>query len=313
MKLTATTLNWPLAVPRTGSRGRSGIGVLGLLTAALIASSCAQQKPTAPVELIPAKLLEPQHLAVPQKDVLDQQPEDVKAAIQNYARGQPAPVLHEGITTIFPYDANSQPVIECRPLRVTDISLESGEEVESVAAGDTERWVVTSAEGRVLIKPKAPGIATNLIILTDHHSYILGLKASRNYMPRVAFYYPGEVLAAEQERKPALDMAAEQTMAPPELAKLNFGYSITGPDVPWKPVQIFDDGARVYVEMPEHLMASDAPSLMVASNGKDALVNYQVKDRYYLVDRLFNQAVLVSGTGSDRKEVIIKRDSALRS
>ncbi len=313
MKHTARTLNWSLAARGPGGRGWGRIGVLGLLAASLIASSCAQQQAAAPVELVPANLLEPQHRAVRLESVLDKQPQDVKAAIENYARDHRAPTLHDGITTIFPYDANSQPVIECRPLRVTEISLASGEEVKSVAAGDTERWIVTTADARVLAKPKAPGIATNLIILTDRHSYSLGLKASRKYMPRVAFYYPSEVLAAEQERKRALDKAAEKALVPPALPKLNFGYSITGPDVPWKPVQIFDDGARVYVEMPENLMASDAPSLMVASNGKDALVNYQVKDRYYLVDRLFNQAVLVSGTGVDRKEVSIKRNRPLGS
>ncbi len=312
MKLTSTKFSWPSAARGTGGRGRGRIGILGLLAASLIASSCAQQQAAAPVELVPANLLEPRHRAVRLESVLDKQPQDVKAAIENYARDHRAPTLHDGITTIFPYDANSQPVIECRPLRVTEISLATGEEVKSVAAGDTERWIVTTAEGRVLVKSKAPGIATNLIILTDHHSYSLGLKAGRNYMPRVGFYYPSEVLAAEQERKHALDKAAE-AQAPPALAKLNFGYSVTGPDVPWKPVQVFDDGARVYVEMPENLMASDAPSLMVASNGKDALVNYQVKDRYYLVDRLFNQAVLVSGTGVDRKEVSIKRNSPLGS
>ncbi len=313
MKHTARLSNRPLAARGTGGRGWSRIGILGLLAACLIASSCAQQQAAAAVELVPANLLEPQHPVVLQESVLDQQPQNVKAAIQNYARGHRAPILREGITTIFPYDANSQPVIECRPLRVTEISLATGEEVKSVAAGDTERWIVTTAEGRVLVKSKAPGIATNLIILTDHHSYSLGLKAGRNYMPRVGFYYPSEVLAAEQERKHALDKAAEEAQAPAALAKLNFGYSVAGPEVPWKPVQIFDDGVRVYVEMPENLMASDAPSLMVASNGKDALVNYQVKDRYYLVDRLFDEAVLVSGTGADRKEVSIKRNSPLGS
>ena len=313
MKHTARLSNWPLAVCGTGGRGWGRIGVLGLLTASLIVSSCAQQQAAASVELVPANLLEPKHHVLSQKGVLDQQPENVKAAIENYARAHRAATLHDGITTIFPYDANSQPAIECRPLRVTEISLQPSEEVKSVAAGDTERWIVTTAYNRVLVKPKAPGIATNLIILTDHHSYSLGLKAGRNYVPRVAFYYPSEVLAAEHERKRALDKAAEQALVLPLSPKLNFGYSIAGPDVPWKPVQIFDDGARVYVEMPENLMASDAPSLMVASNGKDALVNYQVKDRYYLVDRLFDQAVLVSGTGADRKEVSIKRNSPLGS
>jgi len=304
---------WPLAAREGCSWNWRRVGALGLLTASLVGSSCAQQKSSSPVDLVPASLLEPQRPAAQQEDVLDQQPGDVKVAIEDYARGYRAPTLRQGITTIFPYDANSQPIIECRPLRVTEISLQPAEDLKSVAAGDTERWIVTPADGGVLVKPKQPGIATNLIILTDRHSYSLGLMTGRNYMPHVEFYYPREVLAAEHEHQHALAKAAEQPQSLPTLARLNFGYSISGPDVPWKPIQTFDDGAHVYVEMPADLMASDAPSLMVASNGKDALVNYQVKDRYYLVDRLFNEAVLVSGTGADRKEVTIKRNSPLES
>src|SRR5260370_28985531 len=75
MKHTTRTINWPLAARGSCGRGWGRIGILGLLTASLIASGCAQQKAAAPVELIPANLLEPKHHAVPQKDVLDQQPE----------------------------------------------------------------------------------------------------------------------------------------------------------------------------------------------------------------------------------------------
>lgn len=97
---------------------------------------------------------------------------------------------------------------------------------------------------------------------------------------------------------------------PAPLAKLNFAYTVSGPNVPWKPVQSFDDGERVYIEMPQTLMASDAPTLMVNSDGADALVNYQVKGRYYIVDRLFKQAVLVSGTGKDQQQIRIARTGA---
>jgi type IV secretion system protein VirB9 len=75
-------------------------------------------------------------------------------------------------------------------------------------------------------------------------------------------------------------------------------------------VQTFDDGERVYIEMPQTLMASDAPTLMVNADGADTLVNYQVKGRYYVVDRLFKQAALVSGTGKDRQQVTIARTGA---
>lgn len=305
--------NWPSAVRGAGRGGVESLGALGLLAAVFITSGCAAQKPTPQLELVPAKLLEPTPPPPQPESTLDRQPSDVRAAIEDYARSHEARVLHHGITTLFPYDPNRQPVIECRPLRVTEIALAPGESVNSVAAGDTERWIVTAVDGRVLVKPKAAGIATNLIILTDRHSYSIALRTGPHYMPKVGFYYPREALAEEHAHKQAAAKAAQQTAAPPPLAKLNFDYSISGPDVPWKPVQAFDDGSRVYVEMPKDLMASDAPSLMVASNGRDALVNYQVEGHYYVVDRLFEEALLVSGTGAERKEVSIKRNGGVGS
>jgi type IV secretion system protein TrbG len=284
------------------------VGTGAILLAGFLAGCAAQPSP--PPELVPAKLLEPEPPPSPPESVLDNQPADVKAAVEAYRQGNQPPALHDGITTRFPYDADAAPIVLCKPLRVTEILLVPGETVEYAAAGDTERWLIQPVEGRVLVKPKALGIETNLIILTGRHAYHLTLKSGAKYMPRVAFYYPTEIIAAEANRKAELERRARQTSTPTPLAKLNFAYTVAGPDVPWKPVQAFDDGERVYIEMPEKLMASDAPTLMVSADGVDALVNYQVKGRYYIVDRLFNRAVLVSGTGKDRQEITIARAGA---
>jgi type IV secretion system protein VirB9 len=117
-------------------------------------------------------------------------------------------------------------------------------------------------------------------------------------------------VAAEAQRQSELEQRASQASTLAPLAQLNFGYSLSGPDLPFKPVQAFDDGERVYLEMPETLLAADAPALMVDNDGTAALVNYQVKGRYYIVDRLFKQAVLVSGTGKERQEITIARMGA---
>jgi len=285
------------------------VGTAAILLAGFF-SGCASQPSPPPPELVPAKLLEPEAPPSPPESVLDNQPADVKAAVEAYRQGNEPPALHDGITTRFPYDTDAAPIILCKPLRVTEILLAPGESVENAAAGDTERWMIQPVEGRVVVKPKAPGIETNLIILTGRHAYHLTLKSGTKYMPRVTFYYPAEIVSAEANRKAELERRAKQNSTPTPLAKLYFGYTVSGPEVPWKPVQAFDDGERVYIEMPEKLMASDAPTLMVAADGVDALVNYLVKGRYYIVDRLFNRAVLVSGTGKDRQEITIERAGA---
>jgi len=276
----------------------------------ILLAGCSTHPPAQPIELVPARLLEPQPSRLAPASTLAAQPSDVRSATENYQRTGAAPVLHEGITTRFPYDQDAEPVVLCEPLRVTEVLLGSGESAQSAAAGDTERWMIQAIDGRVLVKPKAARITTNLIILTSHHTYHLLLKSGGEYMPRVAFYYPTETLTAEANRKRELEHQNERSSIPSALAQLNFGYSLSGPSVSWKPVQTFDDGERVYIEMPATLLASDAPALMISADETNALVNYQVKGRYYIVDRIFKRAVLVSGTGKDRREITITRIGA---
>jgi type IV secretion system protein VirB9 len=284
----------------------TGVGIV----AAAILSSCSAQQPAQPIALVPAELLEPEQPPPPPESVLDKQPTDVRSAIATYQRSGRPPTLREGITTRFPYEADAEVLVLCEPLRVSEILLAPGESSDSAAAGDTERWMIQPVDGRVLVKPKAPGITTNLIIFTPRHSYHLTLTSGSKYMPRIAFYYPQEIVAAEANRKSELERKAREVSTPAPLAKLNFAYTVSGPDAPWKPVQTFDDGERVYIEMPQTLMASDAPTLMINSDGAYALVNYEVKGSYYIVDRLFKQAVLVSGTGGDQQQITIARAGA---
>jgi P-type conjugative transfer protein TrbG len=284
--------------------------VISAIVGTAILSGCSAQQPAQPIELVPAKLLESEPTPLPPESVLDKQPADVRAAIATYQRSGQPPILHDRITTRFPYQADAEFLVLCEPLRVTEILLAPGESAGDAAAGDTERWMIQPVDGRVLVKPKAASITTNLIILTNRHTYHLTLKSSGKYMPRIAFYYPKEIITAEANRKSVLERKAREAATPAPLAKLNFAYAVSGPDVPWRPVQTFDDGERVYIEMPQTLMASDAPTLMVNADGVNALVNYQVKGRYYVVDRLFKKAVLVSGTGKDQQQITIARTGA---
>ncbi len=289
---------------------RKSVFISAAIVGTAILWGCSVQKPAQPIELVPAKLLESETAPPSPESVIEKQPADVRAAIATYQRSGQPPILHDGITTRFPYEADTEFVVLCEPLRVTEILLAPGESADDAAAGDTERWMIQSVDGRVLVKPKAASIKTNLIIITSRHTYHLTLKSGGKYMPRIAFYYPKEIIAAEAARRSELERKAREVSTPAPLAKLNFAYTVSGPDVPWKPVQTFDDGERVYIEMPQTLMASDAPTLMVNADGAEALVNYQVKGRYYVVDRLFKQAVLVSGTGKEQQRIAIARTGA---
>jgi type IV secretion system protein VirB9 len=276
--------------------------------AAILLAGCASMQPQAqPNTVIPASLTNPQtkHIDVP-ADPLATLPPKVRDAILS---GEPK-VLHEGFTTLFPYDPHSQPTVFCQPLRVTEIVLAPGETIkdDSLASGDTARWDIKATENRVLVKPKEPGIATDLIAVTDKRSYHFTLKTHVPYMPQVAFYYPEDVRLAEAERRTALQEAARQAADPPQSKPLNFAYSINGPNVPWMPVQAFDDGEREYIQFPNSTQGADMPTLMVRNGNEQSLVNYQVKGQYFIADRLYHEAALTSGTGTSRQVVRITAD-----
>ncbi|MEB0233423.1 TrbG/VirB9 family P-type conjugative transfer protein, partial [Undibacterium sp. 10I3] len=72
------------------------------------------------------------------------------------------------------------------PGRVTVIALQQGEELVTVSAGDTVRWIVgdtasgagTSLRVNILVKPTRIGLKTNLVITTNRRTYLLELSST---------------------------------------------------------------------------------------------------------------------------------------
>ncbi len=276
-----------------------------VLLASALLTGCALQPPApTPAPYVPAALVNPaaKPVDVP-PDPLATLPPDVREAVLN---GQPRP-LHKGIVTLFPYDPYSQPLINCRVLRVTEIDFAPDEKVttEGIGIGDSERWAVQPAGNRVLVKPKEAGIATDLIVATSKRSYHLGLRTHAPYMPEASFYYPDDIRTAAAERTAALHKAAQQAADPIPSKPLSFAYRIEGPQYAWRPVQVFSDDSHIYVQLPDNLDGADLPVLYVQDNGRNSLTNYQVKGSYLVSDRLFKRAVLTSGSGSNRETINI--------
>lgn len=207
--------------------------------------------------------------------------------------------------------------------QVSDIALEPGEKLVSVSAGDTVRWVVgdtTSGNGAVaqvhiLVKPIAPDLQTNLVINTDRRTYHLEMHSTDDtYMASVSWIYPHSDLIALKTRNTAAVQSAKLTIDRGlQLDRLKFRYRIEG-NAPWKPVRAFDDGKKVYLQFPSGLRQGDAPPLfIVGSNGEPALVNYRVRDNYYIVDRLFAAAELRFGTNPQQIVRIVRTDATYRN
>ena len=210
---------------------------------------------------------------------------------------------------VYPYTPGSLYQVYCAPQQVTDIALQPGEELTSVSAGDTIRWIVgdtvSGAIGgdqvHILVKPTKPSLATNLVITTSKRTYYLELHSYKDtYMAAVSWRYPREALGLRGVKK-MTRRAKSKTVASiskPSLSidNLNFRYEIKGDNPHWRPLRAFDDGKKVFIQFPERLDQGEAPPLFVMGRkGKSQLVNYRVKGSYYIVDRLFKTAELRLG------------------
>jgi type IV secretion system protein TrbG len=238
------------------------------------------------------------------------------------ARFEPVKDGYINAIQVYPYTKGALYQLYAAVNQVTDVALEAGEKLVSVSAGDTVRWVVgdtSSGEGKdaqvhILVKPVGVDLETNLVITTDRRTYHLEMKSSQStYMASVSWTYPGaELVSLRRSRAEAEAAARAVADAGVNVERLRFRYRIEG-DAPWKPTQVFDDGAKVYIQFPSGLAQSEAPPLFVIGpDGKPALVNYRVRGTTYIVDRLFAAAELRLGTAPQRVVRIVRTDAVWR-
>lgn len=217
------------------------------------------------------------------------------------------------------------PTVVCAPLRVCMIELQPGEKiVGEPQIGDSVRWNIAPAlygtgeqsTAVIVLKPQTPGLDTNLLVTTDRRAYYLRLiSKAEEYVARVAFAYPDDDNREWKEKMAEQKALAQQdkrgaVVMPAVIAveKMNFAYAIKGGNEHIRPLRVFDDGAKTYIQMPSEMQHREAPVLVVlGADGKGEMTNYRVRDQMYIVDRLFDRANLVLGSGKKAQKVEISR------
>jgi len=222
--------------------------------------------------------------------------------------------------TFYSYSPSSLYEIFCHEGYLTDIQLQPGEEILFIGGGDTVRWIVDRAMSgsgdekrwHVYVKPLKSGIMTNFMITTDRRAYQIRARATADfYSPIVGWTYPLDEKAAFLRQKEER-LKKEEEQVTPEVSpeQMNFNYTIDektglfGGSFSWTPKMVFDDGAKTYIQMSEHMSSGEAPALFVKGDEGLALVNYRVKGGYYIVDRLFQKAEMRNGM---KETVVISR------
>jgi type IV secretion system protein VirB9 len=245
--------------------------------------------------------------------------------------GQKPPIIAKSNVVRYPF-GESQPIVECEPLRACDIELQAGESILGVAIGDSERWTASPLNSgdpsnltpHVIVKPKDFGIATNLVVSTTRRTYHLGLDSPTKeqaptspYSHAVGFYYPGDMVqqwtsseqlqALANARKTAATAISFEGSDP---SSFHYDYTVaTKNHVAWSPTLVLDDGAHTYIRFPPSMRSGDAPVLMAEMNGAQAALNYRTSQDglWYIADGLYTRLSLVVGSGKRQTAVDITR------
>ena len=254
---------------------------------------------------------------------LDQSALQALEIADEWKNNNPPPARgHEG-AVVYNY-GEALPTIVCAPLFPCNLVLEQGEIVRQVDLGDTVRWkvvpsVFSNSEGEttsLIIKPTDTDLETALIVSTDKRIYTIRLvSTTRKWMPRIAFAYPETVNEAWDRYYEDQQREVSETVLPDgnHVDDLDFNYQITGDSPSWRPVRVYTDGSRTYIQFPDSLENIASPSLALLGDGNNAnsdvqtIVNYRENGDRYIVDRVIGRAALVSGNGPDSAKIVITR------
>lgn len=259
--------------------------------------------------------------SVPELRDIDKRAVDLAKAYDK-AKEAPKPFIEPNNGRINFYFGTMVPRIVCRPLRMTDIELEPGERVTGLNIADNSRWSITSSTSgtldmlttHIIIKPHLPKIATNLLIHTDRRTYAIELVSVEDgqYMPFIGFLYPASPSRIGAESEEAWEKlmkeyrlsdqysaeTKEYSFNAADPKNINLGYTIKvtrGKNVPWKPKNVYDINGKTYIVMNPNMKFSEAPVIFEKKDKTEKLMNYRVHGDIYIIDRLFDTAIMTAG------------------
>jgi type IV secretion system protein VirB9 len=187
----------------------------------------------------------------------------------------------------------------------TDIQFADGEEVRSIALGDTLAWDIAPSGNHLFVKPREDHASTNMTVMTDRRVYqfvldarahiATGSKSNAVYF-LLRFRYPQDVAAAADAELKARIEKANGLMVDSALRKLpetrNWIYYACGDRVLW-PAEVFDDGRFTFLRFPA---AQNVPAVFeIGPDGEESIVDGAMEGDYYVVRHIARRFVLRMG------------------
>lgn len=178
-----------------------------------------------------------------------------------------------------------------------EFEFSQSERFLGLAAGDVKGLSFESEDNHLFLKPTAPGVLTNLTILTTRHHYRVDyFVASGQPDPShgdviyaLQFKYPEDSAGAQQADANAARLAQE--LRGPALL-VNSDYWFCGPPT-LRPVSAYDDGYQTHLKFSD---ASELPALFIRNeDGSESLTNFTVTAQEVIIHRVAHQMILRRG------------------
>ncbi len=218
----------------------------------------------------------------------------------------------------------SWPTLVCKYNLTCLMELEPGEVIaDTHVLADSVRWEAALRyreqpvkQAYIAFKPRPDAEETNFVLVTDRRVYaILLVPDAQVHTPILSFSYPdtqaaamarriegqkhkkrASAKAARATRKAAVKQSGVSTTRGVVPAnELDFNYKITG-RAPFKPVRIYTDGRRTYIDLPLGYRG-ELPVLIASAANANAAVNIQVgkNGRQLIADKKLTGFALLVG------------------
>ncbi len=246
------------------------------------------------------------------------QPWKVIESANREARRSPDEYGYFNAIMQYDYEPSALYQIYVAPQKLTNIQLQPGEELMAMPKGaDTVRFKLSSGasmsdnqlQQHLFLTATRPGLSTNMTLLTNKRVYQIEVKSyKQTYMAAVKWNYPQDNAEIALQKITQTKEKEDKTVSTRvNIENINSQYAIykIKGNPAWTPIHVFDDGSKTYIEFPKSLKTTEAPALFVLLDNETQLVNYRIKDRLYIVDRLFGKAELRVGTQKQRRVQIV--------
>jgi type IV secretion system protein VirB9 len=243
----------------------------------------------------------------------------------------------------YPY-GEGNPTFYCAVMEVCEISFLPNDRPVIKLLGDSLDWpsgwwVGQTPNGPVYhmaLKPYPSANKTNVVIgMENDRTYMFNLEVVPSERLRVhsySFYDPGQwaqplnfpnvanpyqTIVQEKNKVERLQeklaeahkklVAAGHALSIDPTAIESF-YKIKG-SAPWKPVAVFDDGHRVFIQFPPNVGRYFRPEFsLLSKENKLWTTNFErASNTMIVVPHLFKRGALVWGRGADKQEIKIYR------